>query len=207
MYKELQELRALVKSIKVPGGIQTQTHINNTNVFNQQNITVIVQPQLQRNNFGAETINHITNEFVREALLNLRKGALDMVHKVHYDPTVPENNNIAFKSAKSKQVSAVIEGTWLSKPISSTVEEIIRKVLQLMNSRFPEYADDPDMINNRDGIFKWMRDVMSMNNDKYYSLRKDIIALIQNQTELYNPMLDDKLKMACLQTLTPSIVA
>jgi hypothetical protein len=205
MYKELQELRALVKSIKGPAGIQTPTHINNTsNVFNQQNITFIVQPQLQRNNFGAETIHHITNEFVREALLNLRKGAVDMVHKVHYDPTVPENNNIAYKSAKSKQMSAVIEGTWLSKPISSTVEEIIRKVLQLMNSRFPEYADDPDMINNKDGIFKWMRDVMSMNNDKYYSLRKDIIALIQNQTELYNPMLEDKLKMECLQTLNPS---
>jgi hypothetical protein len=88
-----------------------------------------------------------------------------MVHKVHYDPKVPENNNIAYKSAKSKQVNAVIEGAWLSKPISTTVEEIIRKVLQMMNARFPEYASFP---------------------------RQDIIAPIQNQTDLYNPMLNDK---------------
>jgi hypothetical protein len=201
--KELHELRQIVHEMQ-NSSINTINTINTINSNNniQNNITFLLQPQqIQRNNFGDESIHHITNEFVREALLNLRKGAVDMVHKVHYDPTVPENNNIAYKSAKSKQVSAVIEGTWLSKPISSTVEEIIRKVLQLMNSRFPEYADDPDMINNRDCIFKWMHDVMSMNNDKYYSLRKDIIALIQNQTELYNPMLDDKLKFVNLQTI------
>lgn len=191
MMKEIQELKKIVSNLNCGTNTTIQNQQNN-NIT--QNLFVVQQAAVPRNNFGQESVDHITSEFVREALLNLQKGAVDLVQKVHYDPEVPRNNNIAFKSAKSKQVNAVVQGTWQRKPISTAVEGIVRKVLQLMSSRINEYLDDDELQENRDHIYKWMHDVLNMNNEKYYKLKQDITSLIQNQTELYNPMLEDKLQ-------------
>lgn len=199
LVKELIELKRLVKNMQTsPTTNNIQNQQNNNMTVNSTIVVMQQPPHVQRNNFGQETIDHITGEFVKEALLNLRKGAVDLFQKVHFDPDVPRNNNIAFKSAKSKQVNAVVEGTWQSRPTSTAVEDIVRKVLQLMSLRFNEHMGDNELQRNKDQIFKWMHDVLNMNNDKYFKLKQDIVTLIQNQTDIYNPMLDDRQKVAAM---------
>lgn len=192
---EMTQLKETIENLQKQIQDLQQTHIqNNTTVVNNTTINVVVEAPLRRN-FGDENIEHITEEAVKKAILNLRKGAVELVHKVHYDPEVPENNNIAFKSAKSKQLYIVQDGTWKCAPINTTMEDLARNTLRLIMSKYGALSSDNTIVENEQIIHSWMNEVNSGKGNAFWKLKQELLSMIQNKTEAYNPVHDDRAKI------------
>jgi hypothetical protein len=175
--------------------IQNQTNFSNNIQVNNNNIQIVVQ-QPHRNDFGHEQTGHIDSDCIKEAISNLGDGFVDMVNKIHYDPNVPENNNIAFKSSKQKQFWVVINGLWQAAPQDCVVQQMYRRIGGLMYNRYliGLSDNDPDITRYGDAYHNWHIGVAEGKGNKYWSLRNKIVSNVQNQTDQLNPVLQDRLQ-------------
>jgi len=87
------EIASLKSSHPISSTITTNSHnINSNNTINQNNIIC---------NFGSEDMNKLTFEEKRQILLSAGRAHLEYLDLVHFNPRIPEFNNLFLTNLKS----------------------------------------------------------------------------------------------------------
>jgi hypothetical protein len=77
------------------------------------------------NNFGAENISHLSNDFTERCVMNLKKGLCDYIERVNFNPNVPENHNIRYETNRIVRVKE-LDNTWRLRNLEPTVQTLIK---------------------------------------------------------------------------------
>lgn len=169
------ELKKEIINLKenVRHNIITNT-ITNNNTFN-----------INVNNFGNESYEHITNDFLKQCLLNSTTGVKTLIEKIHFSEEAPENKNVRMKSLKNNLVEVADNKKWVVKDANEAMDSMINKGCKLMNGFY--FNCDSGMmmhdINELDTrIQSFLLSVIDKNNKHYFALRRRIFALIMEHS-------------------------
>lgn len=180
-----QELKDEIKELKKQ--IQNmQTIVVNNNIVNN-NTTNIVQQNIniQINNFGSETYNHLTDEFITTCLQNEVVGVKDLIEKIHFSNEVPENKNVRLKSIKNRIVEIANNESWVVQDATEAMDTMIKKGKRLLERQYYEsdiYNQELENLDMR--IQDFLASIIDKNSQHYHALRRRIFALIIQQSNL-----------------------
>lgn len=157
---------------------------NNTNIMDNS-ITIqnlqINSPALRT--FGNESMDHITNDFLKSCVLQTYDGLKAFLHELHWNPDVPENHNIRFKSNKQKSLEIYKDDRWIECNQTTTLDELIKKGYKVLFQSFIQNMDsDPQLQDYKAEIHDWFSRVSSHSGIPYFNLRRDICLLIKDKT-------------------------
>jgi hypothetical protein len=90
----------------------------------------------QLRNLGEEDIHHIPIEFLDNGVLSVKHGVFNLIRAIHFDPNVPQNNNIRPASKKYKIVEVWENNKWTTKARCDIVECLVTRYKCLLYERF-----------------------------------------------------------------------
>jgi hypothetical protein len=126
---------------------------NGTNIMgNVINNTI----NINLNNFGKESLEHISDEFLDKCIKKLNKGMVDLLENIHYNKNVPENNNIRIKSIKQNLLEKYQEGEWIECDKNNTLDELIRKGFKILYQHYL-CSKDENIEENKESFFRYIR--------------------------------------------------
>lgn len=155
------------------------TNNNTTNIDNMNNIIVL-------NNFGNESYEHITSEFLKTCVLGSMTGVKSLIEKIHFSDEAPMNKNVRMKSMKNNLVEVADNHKWVVKDANEAMETMINKGCRLLNGFYhnPETGMMEYDINELDTMIQtFLLTVMDKNNKNYFAVRRRILALIIENTD------------------------
>jgi hypothetical protein len=166
---DIDELKATVSSIQ-----QQLTSFPNVTI-NQQNIHITL------NNFGNETYDHLSAEFIRNCILNQVSGVKALIEKIHFSDEVPNNKNVRLRSLKNNLVEVANDQRWIVKDANEAMEIMINKGCRILNGYY--YDKDNDIMNYDidtldSHVQHFLCTIMDKQNNRYFDLRRRILALI-----------------------------
>ena len=145
---------------------QTTNVTGNNNVtMNNGNTYVVVL-----NNFWSEDVSHVIHDkkFLDECLKTLHKGIPNVVEKIYYDESKPENKTVVLKSSKRQTALVHTDGKWVEKHLNQVVPDMVHKGSRILTEHLITTNDDADVrfakieyINNVETIKKPEYDVVS----------------------------------------------
>jgi hypothetical protein len=159
--------------------IQTspQTIINNTT----NNITI----QTVTNNFGEESTDHLSGDFLSYCIINPRKGMSKLIETIHYNENVPENHNIRCKSLKQNIFEKYIDCEWRACDASNTLDELIRKGYRILNTHYTDnILTDPTIFDDEHRMkayekFRFLSDKTCLD---YHAVKREVRLLVKDRT-------------------------
>jgi hypothetical protein len=157
--------------------IQTQNNIQHQNIIGTQQIIV--------NNFGNENINHLTPQFIERCIRNaISSGVSDMVQKIHFDPKVPENNNIRIESFRRQQLKIYQDNDWMVKDKTDVIDDMIERVCMVMREYYNgedgrQFKDEDETQHSRMYVYRLI-EIMNKMPTQHHPLRRKIFAMIVN---------------------------
>lgn len=160
-----------------------EQQISNTTTTNniQNNIQNIRNIQNFQNNFGSETHDHITTDFIRECIHKSVNGVQTLIEKIHFSQEVPENNNVWLKSTKKNLVEVVSNQKWVVKDANEALEAMIHNGQRMLSGYYfdPESGLLEKELSELDTrIQNFLNSVIDRNNKHFFTLRRRIMALI-----------------------------
>lgn len=179
LIEELKDLREEIKELRKEKQGASTSIVNNT-----QNIYI---NNLQINNFGSESYDHITNEFIKHCLMNKITGIKNLIERIHFSEEAPLNKNIRLKSLKNSMVEVKKDEKWVAKDSNEALDTMITKGCSIMNKCYfnDEQLQDKDLNVLDSRIQGFLLQMMDKNNNSYYDLRRRILALIKEYTDNY----------------------
>jgi hypothetical protein len=176
LIEELKDIRQEIAELR-------REKSSNQSIINAQNIYI---NNIQVNNFGAETYDHITDEFVRHCLMNKVQGAKSLIERIHFSDEVPENCNVRLKSLKNSIVEVKNNEKWVAKSCNEALETMISKGCNIMNKCYfkDEELMDKDLNELDHRIQGFLLQMMDKNNNNYFDLRKRILVLIKEYSDV-----------------------
>lgn len=173
----------IVTKLLEKGVDKNPTIHNDTNIQHQENnhfhLNVIIHP------YGSETTSHISPDFLTRCLVMCNQGMKELLHKLYFDPNVPENRTIRFKSVKQRLLERMgPEQNWIQCDKSTTIDEMIAKGHRLLLQHFIQNMNNAEISrdNRPEFIQKWMSDICSKSGRNYFDLRRDIFWMIKDNT-------------------------
>lgn len=175
--QELQEqILRLEKQIK---NVTTQNTVtNNTTQININNF-------IQLNSFGAEDIEHISQDFVKSCIMNNVTGMKNLIEKIHFSDEAPQNKNVKMKNIKEKLVYVNKDNQWVVKDAQEATCSMIRKGCCIANTCYNDEnsgirtVDENDLDNK---IQLFLMELLGKQGHDYYALQRRIFALIIEYT-------------------------
>jgi hypothetical protein len=175
MQQEIENLKSEIASLKTsPQTIQNIIY-NSATINIQNNI----------NNFGNEDLTHLTHEFLSHCLLNPTKGFPSLIDTIHYNPDVPHNHNLRFKSTKKQSFEKYVNEHWMECDASNTLDELIRKGYKILNSHYMEhFMNSPEYIENemKQRALERFRFLNDKNSNEYHSIKRELRMLVKDRT-------------------------
>lgn len=179
LIEELKDLRQEIKELRKEKQVTSTSIVNNT-----QNIYI---NNLQINNFGSESYNHITDEFIKNCLMNKITGAKNLIERIHFSDEAPLNKNIRLKSLKNNMVEVKKDEKWVAKDSNEALDTMITKGCSIMNKCYFNDEElmgkDLNVLDSR--IQGFLLQMMDKNNNNYFDLRRRILALIKEYSDNY----------------------
>lgn len=186
--KELKELKVLMQELVASSKLERNTtnnvstnNSNNNNNTNNTNNTI----NIHLNTFGNESTSHLTKEFLSYCILNPKKGMASLIESIHYNKSIPENQNLRCKSLKQNVFEKYTEDEWRACDASNTLDELIRKGYRILNSHYadniinqPDFYDDEQKQRAYEK-FRFLSDVTS--ND-YFAVKRELRILVKDRT-------------------------
>lgn len=155
---------------------QPQQSVHYGDNIQNQNVFVL-------NNYGKETLDHITNEFLDSCVQLRAKGFINLLNKIHFDPSVPENHNLKIVSKKREVMGTYIDGEWALTDKDSVLNELINKGYTVL---FKHYIDTVDKVEDADkdehSYFNFLMRAKNPKSNVFYQLKKDLFVMIENAT-------------------------
>ena len=151
-----------------------------TNIENQFNNIIV-------NNFGNETYDHISDDFLRQCLNNRFDGMKALLEKIHFSIEAKQNKNVRMRSVRYNQVEVARNQQWIVRDASETTDAMIRKGKKLLQEYFMRTPDimptvelDADQLEQRVRMFL---STFLDKSEKYYTLWRSIVNLIMEHTD------------------------
>lgn len=186
--KEIQKLKQ--ENIDLQQRIQEYTSSGTKSVTNIShsgsgniNINQYITYQVNLKNFGEETKDHISNQFILSCLMREAVGIRNLVEKLHFDEAAPQNKNVRYKSTKRKVVEIVQNNDWVIRDEKEILRNMIRKACNTMR----EYYNQDEELQAKDDNQYEMRIINYLNEildykTKYKYSRDMVKALIEQYT-------------------------
>jgi hypothetical protein len=182
---EIEILKATVsdicKKLDDLNNTKVQPQIITNNIDNTVNNNIYVL-----NNFGNESYQHITDEFLKNCIMNSMSGVKTLIEKIHFSEDAPLNKNVRIRSLKNNLVEVADNKKWVVKDANEAMETMINKGCRLLNGFYynPETKIMELDINELDmRIQSFLLTVMDKNNKNYFAVRRRILALIIENTD------------------------
>lgn len=154
------------------------------NVYQTINNVVSNTININVNQFGNETLSHLTMDFLSHCLMNPTKGITKLIENIHYNDDVPENKNIRFKSNKNNTFEKYSDEQWIECDASNTLDELIKRGYRVLSKHYADnYMDNPEYDDDvrRQAIEKF-RFLADTSCPQYCSIKRDVRLLIKNKT-------------------------
>lgn len=170
------ELRNEIADLKSRTVSVTTNHIVN-NLVNQ-NVIVL-------NTYGSEDVSHLTHELLSHCLLNPSKGLPTLIDNIHYNPNVPGNHNIRYKSSKNNSFEKYVGQHWMECDASNSLDELIRKGYRILNSHYTEhFMNNPEYFDNelKQKVIERFRFLSDKTCPDYHSVKRELRLLVKDRT-------------------------
>lgn len=135
------------------------------------------------NNFGHEDTSHLTPELLSHCLKNPNKGLSKLIEDIHYNPNVPSNFNLRYKSTKQNSLEKYVDQHWIECDTSNTLDELIRKGYRILNAHYTSYYQNvvyEDEVRQR--ALERFRFLGDKTCNEYHSVKRDLRLLIKDKT-------------------------
>jgi hypothetical protein len=154
------------------------TSVGNGSNINSNNVTTNV---VNINNFGSETYDHLSSDFIKSCLLNHMTGMKELIKQIHFSEEAPQNNNVRVKSLKHELVEVKKDNKWIPTNTHEAMDIMINKGYRVANRYYFDNNNDirDYDINELDmRIQNFLLTIMDKTNINYFNLRKRILAVI-----------------------------
>jgi hypothetical protein len=171
----VQTLQQEIINLKENSNKNNITNIEQATIHNHNNLNITL------NNFGNESYNHISEEFIKKCIINNVSGVKSLIEKIHFSDEVPENKNVRIKSTKNNLVEIANNNKWVVKDTNEALESMINKGHRILNKYYynPESGLLDQDINELDArIQNFLLSIIDKNNKHYFALRRRILALL-----------------------------
>ena len=174
---EINQLKETITSLQ-----QQMSNLQHNNITNIQQATIHNHNlNITLNNFGSESYNHISEEFIKKCIMNNVSGVKSLIERIHFSDEAPENKNIRLKSIKNNLVEISNNDKWIVKDANEAMETMINKGCRILNQHYynPDSGLVDQDINELDArIQNFLLSIIDKNNKHYFALRRRILALI-----------------------------
>lgn len=121
--------------------------INNT-VNNTQNIqNIIVMDKINLREFGKEDLDHITDEIMNRAIKYPQTGILNLIREIHFNDTMPQNQNINIINKKEQFIEIFNGKEWKKQDKKTAIQNIITSKKDIMDD-YVEEKTEKNLISN-----------------------------------------------------------
>jgi hypothetical protein len=172
MSNRLTEMQSMAMSY-------TTNHITNNSMTNVQNVQIVL------NNYGSEDVSHLTHELLSHCLLNPSKGLPTLIDNIHYNPIIPSNHNIRYKSTKHNSFEKYVDRHWMECDTSNSLDELIRKGYRILNSHYSEhFMNNPEYTDNeiKQRTIERFRFLSDKTCTEYHSVKRELRLLVKDRT-------------------------
>lgn len=176
--KLLKEQNALLRE-----QLQVQLTPSSQNIVN--NITTNNTINIMLHNFGNEDTTHLSHELLSHCLLNPTKGLPKLIDNIHYNPNIPSNHNLRYRSTKNNSLEKFVDEHWIECDTSNTLDELIRKGYRILNTHYTEhFMSNPEFTDNELGqrALERFRFLSDKTCNEYHSVKRDLRLLIKDRT-------------------------
>lgn len=175
--KQLEERLIMIENNKSDNNINNQNINGDNNVIHIQNNTFTIQLQ----NFGEESIQHLTNPFLDKCLETCNSGVTNLLREIHFNPMIPENHNIRSLSKKQNTLECYLNGAWHPCDKNNTLDKMIKNGYKILfryfaNNRLNTDSEEEQQKNKY--INDYLTKLMRKEGNNYYELRRDLYMLI-----------------------------
>lgn len=175
--KEIEQLveKAIVQKLKAQSS--NAQIITNNNSYQTQNNVVI-----QLNSVGQETLNHLSTDFLTRCIINENDGMQSLLQEIHFNQTIPENNNIRLKSSKNNLLEKYEDGRWMPCDKNNTLDQMIRRGYRILYRHFIDNIEEPDIRDREEQIQGYFMKLIGRKDQMYYELRRNLYLMIMDST-------------------------
>lgn len=178
-----KEILAELQAIQPNLSVEQKTNItgnNNVTVNNNNNTYVVVV-----NNFGSEDVSHVLQDqkFLDDCLKTLQTGIPNVVNKIYYDESKPENKTVLLKSVKRKTAMVHTDGKWEEKDLNQVVPIMVRKGSRILSKHLIAKdvpADDIESHEITDAKHGYISSVVTQKKPEYDIVSSAVKASICN---------------------------
>ena len=174
------------KNININQDIHNQTIVNNFQTINNVNTINNFQQNINYNPseinihpFGKEDTSFLTNTIMKNILKNPDNGIPQLIRLIHFNPNIPQNQNVRLKNKKEPYLNVFNGQNWELRDKDDTIQDLIISK--------KEIADD-----YMDNILTQQDIEMTKKQDKI------INALTQKKYETYTEAIDEYLNTIIL---------
>jgi hypothetical protein len=122
--------------------------INNNTIHNTQNIqNIIVMDKINLREFGKEDLDHITDEVMNKVIKYPQAGILNLIREIHFNDTMPQNQNINILSKKEQFIEIFNGKEWKKQDKKTAIQNIITSKKDIMDD-YVEEKTEKNLISN-----------------------------------------------------------
>lgn len=123
------------------------TIINNYQTVNnfQQNIQNNFYPEVGINPFGKEDISFLTNELMKKILQNPDSGIPRLIRLIHFNPHIPQNQNVRLKNKKEPYLNVFNGQNWELRDKDDTIQDLIISKKEIADDYFENLLTNQDI--------------------------------------------------------------
>lgn len=157
-----------------PNPIVNSGNINTIHQYVNNNV------QINLNNFGSETLEHLPSEFLTSCFMS--KDIPTLIENIYFDDECPENHNVKLKSSKQKTMQVFADGKWRVKPANNVMDELVNKGQTILKKHYRGNKTDvhEEMTEDEiDDVLHWLNQIWHNNVKIRASLKGELMALFQ----------------------------
>lgn len=157
-----------------------QTVINNFQTVNNYNtINFNYENGINIHPFGKEDVSFLTNGIMKNILKNPDQGIPQLIRLIHFNPEIPQNQNVRIKNKKEPYLNVFNGQNWELRDKDDTIQDLIISKKEIADDYF---------------------DNLLMNQDLEITKKQDkiITALTQKKYETYTEAIDEYLNTIIL---------
>lgn len=113
---ELNKMKKEIEELKIKNNIINNT-IKNNQINSNNNIII--------NNFGSENTEYITDDMLKNLLLQGSNSIPSLIKQIHFNPNHPENHNIRIKNKKLKYAEIRENNEWKYKHKKAVLDDLV----------------------------------------------------------------------------------
>jgi uncharacterized C2H2 Zn-finger protein len=171
-----------------PVAPQSSNQINNNITINTQNTNNNITINVNLNNFGEESLDHITQDMLTKFAKEINCGIAKLIDTIHFNPEVPQNHNIRLENIKGQLVAVYQNNEWVIKDMNDTVKHLINNGCRLLTDHYynSEELQKEDNHQHFGVIYKHLCGVNCKEKSVYFPTRRLVIASLHNQKRQKN---------------------